>query len=96
MIYSEALNHIICWLGLYSRDSTKTKVKDKSILKKQVIGVLKSGETSTLAEFVGTRWSLMDSQWSLQLKKKSNEDVHLFELMGCRMVVIYCLSLFAS
>ena len=56
---------------------------------------MKTGETCILADFVGTRWCLMDSQWYLELKMKSSEDGSLFELTGCRTVVIFYLSLFS-
>ncbi|XP_065873751.1 glycine-rich domain-containing protein 1 [Euphorbia lathyris] len=76
-------------ISLQMRGSNKTTEKDKSIQKKQVIGATKSGETHALAEFVGTQWSLMDSQWSLQLKAKSNEVGHLFEHIGSRMIKLF-------
>lgn len=53
-----------------------------------MIGITFSGEIHTLAEFVGTAWSLVDSQWSLHLQKKSGDNGHLFELMGSRKVCI--------
>lgn len=72
---------------MHFRDS-KDKVKENCIPRKEVIGITTSGETLTLAEAAGTGWSLMDSQWSLCLQKKSSLDGHLFELMGSRMVCI--------
>lgn len=53
---------------------------------KEVIGITECGERFTLAEFVGTGWSLMNSQWLLQSSKNSNEDHHIFELVGNKMV----------
>ncbi|KAJ6868483.1 glycine-rich domain-containing protein 1-like isoform X1 [Populus alba x Populus x berolinensis] len=76
-------------ISLQMRNSTKAKEKERSILKQQVTGVMKTGETCILAEFVGNRWCLMDSQWYLEPKKKSNEDGHLFELIGCRTVKLF-------
>lgn len=61
-----------------------------------MIGITFSGETRTLAEFVGTGWSLMDSHWSLHRQKKSGDDGHLFELMGSRKVFISSGSSFIS
>ncbi|XP_030974427.1 glycine-rich domain-containing protein 1 [Quercus lobata] len=75
-------------ISLQMRDS-KDKVKENCIPRKEVIGITTSGETLTLAEAAGTGWSLMDSQWSLYLQKKSSLDGHLFELMGSRMVKIF-------
>ena len=86
---------IICLCGIYNRDlTTKENVKDKTIVKKQVAGVKQSSETCIIAESIGTMWSLVDSQWSLQPKKKSNEGDHLFEIMGSKLVVIHCISLY--
>lgn len=62
--------------------------RENCVPRKEVIGITLSGETRTLAEFVGTGWSLMDSRWSLHLQKKSGDDGHLFELMGSRKVCI--------
>ncbi|KAB5524427.1 hypothetical protein DKX38_022176 [Salix brachista] len=73
-------------ISLQMRNSTKAKEKERSNPKQQVTGVMKTGETCILADFVGTRWCLMDSQWYLELKMKSNEDGSLFELTGCRTV----------
>ncbi|EEF35141.1 DNA binding protein, putative [Ricinus communis] len=92
--YAKSWTHIVDENGteiisLNMRDSTKEKAKDKSIQKKQVIGAMTSGETLALAEYVGTWWSLLDSQWCLQLIAKSSEDGHVLELMGSRMVIIF-------
>lgn len=56
-----------------------------------MIGVTTSRETITLAEFVGTGWSLMDYNWCLKFEKKSGKDGHLFELVGNRVVSMYIL-----
>ena len=50
------------------------------------MGITSSGETFTLAEFVGTGWSLMNSDWSLHSCKNSSGDDHIFELVGNKMV----------
>ncbi|KAK9285971.1 hypothetical protein L1049_025173 [Liquidambar formosana] len=85
-IIDEAGTEII---SLQMRDTRKTKERSNCVSGKDVIGVTKSGETRTLAEFVGTTWSLVDSHWTLQLQKKSSEDGHLFELMGNKVVKLY-------
>ncbi|GMY12340.1 glycine-rich domain-containing protein 1 [Fagus crenata] len=74
---------------MHFRESKKEKAKEKCIPRKEVVGIMSSGETCTLAEVVGTGWSLMDSQWSLHLQKKSSVDGPLFELKGSRMVKFF-------
>lgn len=54
--------------------------------RKEVIGIMESGEICTLAEFTGTGWSLMNSHWSLQSSKNSSKDNHIFELVSNKMV----------
>uniref|UniRef100_A0A2P2LCG4 Glycine-rich domain-containing protein 1 n=1 Tax=Rhizophora mucronata TaxID=61149 RepID=A0A2P2LCG4_RHIMU len=80
-------------IRLQIRDSTEVKTKHQGIAKKDVIGLTESGDTHTLAEFRGAKWSLMNSQWCLQRTKKFSEYDHLFELVGHRMVALCCLSL---
>lgn len=75
--------------SLQMRDSTKEKERNNCALRKEVFGITKSGETRTLAEFVGKTWSLMESQWSFQLGKKSSKGDHLFELIGNKVVKLY-------
>ncbi|KAG5528146.1 hypothetical protein RHGRI_028924 [Rhododendron griersonianum] len=61
--------------------------RNNSKLKKEVIGISKSGKVCTLAEFIGAEWSLIDSSpWSLDLRKRSDKDGDLFELTGLRKV----------
>lgn len=50
--------------------------------------MVKSGKKQVLAEFVGKGWSLMNSNWSLQLQKEVSEDGHVFELTGIKKVSI--------
>ncbi|XP_041022531.1 glycine-rich domain-containing protein 1-like isoform X2 [Juglans microcarpa x Juglans regia] len=76
-------------LSLQMRDSRKDKEKENCILSKEVIGIMASGETRTLADFAGTGWFLMDSHWSLHFRKNSGHDGHLFELSGNRMVKFF-------
>lgn len=68
------------------RNSEKEKARENHGLKKEVIGTMKSGETHTLAETLGTGWSLMNSHWSLHPSKNSGGDCHTFELVGNKMV----------
>ena len=72
---------IFCSFVAHDRESTIN-----GIFKKEVIGILTSGATQVLAEFVGEGWSLMNSNWSLQLQKKLSENGHIFELTGIRKV----------
>lgn len=81
----------IAWL--YYRDFNKSKGKSDSMLRQEVIAVTKSGETRTLAEFVGTEWSLIDAQWSICFHNNQNGDGHLLKLTGPRNVRICLLYL---
>ncbi|XP_058186107.1 glycine-rich domain-containing protein 1-like isoform X2 [Rhododendron vialii] len=66
------------------------QMRNNSKLKKEVIGISKSGKVCTLAEFVGAEWSLIDSSpWSLDLRKRSDKDGDLFELTGLRKVKLF-------
>ncbi|KAI4328100.1 hypothetical protein L6164_020485 [Bauhinia variegata] len=65
------------------------KAKDTSISGKEVIGLMKPGETRTLAEFAGNEWSVMDNLWRFHLPNKCRDDGHLFELSGTRMVKVF-------
>lgn len=57
-------------------------VDDK--LRKELIGITKVGETVVLGQFLGSEWSLMDSQWSLKLQQ-NEKDANLV-LNGPHMV----------
>lgn len=81
----------IAWL--YYRDYNKSKGKSDSMLRQEVIAVTKSGETYTLAEFVGTEWSLIDAQWFICFHNNQNDDGHLLKLTGPRNVRICLLYL---
>ncbi|KAK7301075.1 hypothetical protein RJT34_11934 [Clitoria ternatea] len=63
--------------------------KTKMNINKEVIGRTASGETHLLAALKGAVWSMMNSDWSLQIKKTSAEDKHVFELTGTRKVIIF-------
>lgn len=80
------------------RHPEKANPRANTILKKEVIGITKSGKISTLAESVGTGWSLMDSHWFLHPKKIPNGDGHLFVLQGKNMVCVHdpCAYVFPS
>lgn len=73
---------------MHFRDSKKDKAIENCTPRKEVVAIMSSGETQTLAQFAGTGWSLMDSHWSLHSQKQSSDDGPLFELMGNRMVCI--------
>lgn len=65
------------------------EARSNGLSKKEVIGIVKSGENQVLAEFGGKGWSLMNSNWSLQLQKELSEDSHVFELTGIKKVSIH-------
>ncbi|EXC03907.1 hypothetical protein L484_016112 [Morus notabilis] len=76
-------------IHLRLRNSEKAKARESHGLKKEVIGTMKSGETRTLTETVGTGWSLMNSHWSLHPSKNSGGENHICELVGHKMVKFY-------
>ncbi|XP_027332688.1 glycine-rich domain-containing protein 1-like isoform X2 [Abrus precatorius] len=67
------------------RTTEKTKINTN----KEVIGKIASGETHLLAELEGTMWSMVNSDWMLQIKKTSDEHKHIFELTGTHKVIIF-------
>ncbi|GMI67977.1 GLYCINE RICH DOMAIN PROTEIN 2 [Hibiscus trionum] len=76
-------------IRLQMRESGMAKMKEDGLSRKQVIGITKHGETHTVAEFLGTHWSLMNSQWVLQHSDKDSENGPLFDLNGNRMVKVF-------
>jgi len=62
-------------------------------LGKEVVGLMESGETHTLAEYTENGWSFMNNLWLLHLPNKSKNDSHIFELTGTKTVSIYYLVL---
>ncbi|KAL3526954.1 hypothetical protein ACH5RR_011610 [Cinchona calisaya] len=76
-------------INLKVRDFKKSKGKDDCMLRKEVISMIKSGATNTLAEFAGTEWLLMDSNWSLRVPGKVDVDGYLLELIGDRSVKLF-------
>lgn len=79
---------IFCSFVAHDRESTIKDARSNGPYKKEVIGTVKSGKNLVLAEFVGKGWSLMNSNWSLQLHKELSEDGHVFELTGIKKVSI--------
>lgn len=84
-ILDETDNEIIT---LKMRDSLNMKSEKDCVAKKEVIGATPSGRTLVLAESAGTGWLLMNSNWSLQVRKLSEED-YAFELQGSRKVIVF-------
>ncbi|XVE83016.1 hypothetical protein DITRI_Ditri16bG0052600 [Diplodiscus trichospermus] len=76
-------------IRLQMRESGNAKMKENCLSRKQVIGITKHDEMYAVAEFVGSHWSLMDSQWVLQHSEEVSENGHLFDLKGNRMVKVY-------
>lgn len=67
----------------------KHKVKDDSGSRKQVIGMTESGETHTVAELIGTCWSLLSSRWFLKCNNNAGADDHLYEIISGNKMVCY-------
>jgi hypothetical protein len=57
-------------------------------LAKEVVALMESGETRTLAEYMENGWSFMNNLWFLHLPIKSKNDGHIFELTGTKTVSI--------
>ncbi|KAK6923227.1 Glycine-rich domain-containing protein-like, partial [Dillenia turbinata] len=76
-------------ITLQMRDSQVSKEGTINFLKKEVIGVTKTGKIQTLAECKEDGWSLMDSLWTFQLQKKSSKDGSIFELIGNKTVRLF-------
>ncbi|KAL3844933.1 hypothetical protein ACJIZ3_002336 [Penstemon smallii] len=74
-------------MSLQMRDSKKPKGKKK--LAREVVCIMESGETRTLAEFAESEWSIVNSPWSLQLPNTNNDDGHILELTGPHTVRLY-------
>lgn len=76
-------------VNLLDRSLKKDKLKENSSPMKEVTAIMKSGKEDRLAEFLGTRWSILDSQWSLLIQTNSTEEDYLCELVGLGTVFIY-------
>ena len=74
---------------VHHRDLTTEKTRLNIPLKKEVIGRTASSKAHVLADFNGTMWSLMNSEWLLQIKKTNDDDKHVLELRGPRKVFIF-------
>lgn len=72
----------------YGREFKRSKDSKDDMLRKEVIGVTKSGGAHTCAEFSGNNWVLTDSRWSLKLPGTIDEDGYIFELIGDHNVSI--------
>ncbi|KAG6436864.1 hypothetical protein SASPL_101768 [Salvia splendens] len=68
-------------LNLHMRDLHKSRGK-KECRRRVVIGNMTSGKSCTLAEFTGSKWSMVNSPWSVKLPNANNDDGHIFELTG--------------
>ncbi|KAL2348971.1 hypothetical protein Fmac_002971 [Flemingia macrophylla] len=56
---------------------------------KEVVGLMKSGESRTFAEFTENGWSVLENLWLLHLPNKCTDCGHLFELTGAKTVKIF-------
>ncbi|KAL1545207.1 glycine-rich domain-containing protein 1-like [Salvia divinorum] len=68
-------------LNLHIRDLHKSRGK-KECRRRVLIGNMVSGKSCTLAEFTGSKWSMVNSPWSVKIPNANNDDGHLFELTG--------------
>ncbi|KAK4410110.1 Glycine-rich domain-containing protein 2 [Sesamum angolense] len=68
-------------MSLQMRNSKKSRGKGENV-RKEVVGITESGEKCTLAELTESKWSLVNSPWSLQFPITNNDDGHLLELTG--------------
>lgn len=84
-VFLSSNTHYHIWL--YFRDLKNTKNTGNP--GKEVVGLMKSGETCILAVSMEDGWSVMDHLWLFHLPNKSRNDGHLFELTGPKMVCVY-------
>lgn len=75
---------------MHYRDNKKLKETNDEFPKKEVIGITETGEMRTLAKLVGTKWSSIDSSWSVQILTNADIGVPFFELTGHHMVRTSC------
>ncbi|CAL0314136.1 unnamed protein product [Lupinus luteus] len=75
------------FISLQMRDLKNNKITGNP--GKEVVALMKSGETYTLAESKENGWSVMDDLWLFHLPNKSTNDSHLFELTGPKMVKVF-------
>lgn len=74
---------------MHCRDNKKLKEPNDEFPKKEVIGITESGEMRTLAKLVGTKWSFVDSSWSVRILTNADGGVPFFELTGHHTVSIF-------
>ncbi|KAL0431416.1 UNVERIFIED_CONTAM: Glycine-rich domain-containing protein 2 [Sesamum radiatum] len=75
-------------MSLHMRNSKKSRGKGES-MRKEVVGITESAEKCTLAEFAESKWSLVNSPWSLRFPITNNDDGHLLELIGPQTVRLF-------
>ncbi|XP_073151115.1 glycine-rich domain-containing protein 1-like [Henckelia pumila] len=69
--------------------SSKKLMGNKKFKRKQVIGTTAAGETRTLAKFVDSEWSMVNSPWFLQLPSSNDDDGHILQLSGPHIVRLF-------
>lgn len=74
---------------MHYRDRKLKEPNNESPIK-EVIGITESGEMRTLAKLVGTKWSFIDSSWSIQILTNADIGVPFFELTGHHTVSRSC------
>ncbi|XP_073151155.1 glycine-rich domain-containing protein 1-like isoform X4 [Henckelia pumila] len=75
-------------ISLKIRGFKKLKGK-KTIVRRELVGIMQSGETCTLAEFSDSKWSFVNSTWSLQFPSSKQDDGHLLALIGPQNVRLF-------
>ncbi|XP_020216431.1 glycine-rich domain-containing protein 1 [Cajanus cajan] len=90
--------HVKSWTHVTSENGTgiiSLQMRDLKNAKnignpgKEVVGLMKSGESCTLAEFTENGWSVLENLWLLHLPNKCTDCGHLFELSGAKTVKIF-------
>ncbi|KAK4477409.1 hypothetical protein RD792_016630 [Penstemon davidsonii] len=75
-------------MSLEMRDLKKAQ-GEKECRRREVVGIMESGETRILAEFAESEWSIVNSSWSLQFPSRNNDDGHLLELTGPQTIRLF-------
>ncbi|KAL2904118.1 Glycine-rich domain-containing protein 1 [Bienertia sinuspersici] len=76
-------------LSLKMRDFSNDMTKSTLGLLKEVLHITNSGETHILAELRANEWVIKGSDGSMKLRRASGNDVHIFELVGHKMVRLF-------
>ncbi|KAL2904120.1 Glycine-rich domain-containing protein 2 [Bienertia sinuspersici] len=76
-------------LNLKLRDFSKDITRSTHGLLKEVLYITNSSETHTLAELQGNEWVIKGSHGSWKLHYTSENDGHIFDLIGNKMVRIF-------